>query len=117
MERDLVAQDYYAQELKYQDRIDAVHNEKSLAVSIMHEIQQDKVVLFYFLKEPASPFSGEIVFFRPSDSTKDLKLKMKFDETGRQFISKKALSKGVYKLCLSWNNNGIEYYKEEVITL
>lgn len=114
---ELVAKDYYAQELNYQKRIDAVRNENGLAVSIMHTIEQKRVVLFYPAKERGNDFSGEVVFFRPSDSTKDLTLPLHFDETGKLEVDKRSLSKGVYKMCISWRNNKTDYYKEEIINL
>jgi nitrogen fixation protein FixH len=114
---ELVAKDYYAQELNYQQRINAITNEKALAESIMHEIKTGGINFFYPSSEQKKDFSGELVFFRPSDSSKDVKLKLEFDEQGNFFVSKKILSKGLYKICISWKNNGKEYYKEEVIDL
>src|ERR1041385_2853899 len=110
---ELVAKDYYAQELNYQQRIDAIANEQALAESVMHEIKQAGINFFYPVTEQQKDFSGEIVFFRPSDSSKDLKLKLQFDSEGNLFVSKKILSKGLYKMCISWHNKGKDYYKEE----
>lgn len=114
---ELVAKDYYAQELNYQQRIDAISNEKALAESIMFENNTNDITLFYPGDEQQKDFSGEILFFRPSDSTKDIKLKLQFDEKGKLVINKSKLSKGVYKVCISWHNNEKDYYKEEVINL
>lgn len=114
---ELVAKDYYAQELNYQQRIDAIANEKALAESVMHELDAEGVTLFYPLTERQSDFSGEVIFFRPSDSSKDVKIKLEFDGKGRLFVSKNILSKGLYKMCISWHNKGKNFYKEEVINL
>jgi len=114
---ELVAKDYYAQELNYQQRINAINNEKALAESIMFENNSNDITLFYPAMEQEKDFSGELVFFRPSDSSKDLKLNLKFDQKGRLMIKKSDLSKGIYKVCISWHNNGKDYYKEEVINL
>jgi len=114
---ELVAKDYYAQELKYQDRIDAVDNEKNLQISIQHEISSNTIILNYPQSEINKTFSGEILFFRPSDSSKDLKVVLKFDENGKQIIDKSKLIKGIYKMCINWKNNNTTYYKEEIITI
>jgi hypothetical protein len=113
---ELVAKDYYAQELKYQDRINAIDNEKRLAKSIDVSIQE-KNILISFPGETAKDFSGEIIFFRPSDASKDVMIKMAFDKSGAQLISKNILAKGVYKLCLSWKSGNKNYYKEQVINI
>jgi hypothetical protein len=114
---DLVAKDYYYQELKYQDRIDALANEKNLKVSIVHEIQSYAVILSFPGEELKNDFSGEVLFFRPSDAAKDLKLPLKFDRTGKQRIDKTSLTKGIYKMCITWTNGNKIFYKEEIINI
>lgn len=114
---ELVAKDYYAQELKYQEKIDAVENEKKLQTSIDYKLENDSLILSFPLENVGSDFSGEILFFRPSDGSKDVKINLNFDKNGLQKISKTILSKGVYKMCISWNNNNTKYYKEQVITI
>ena len=44
---ELVAADYYEQELKFQDRIDAVKNEQELAVTINYEVLDQFIALTY----------------------------------------------------------------------
>ncbi len=39
---ELVSKDYYAQELKFQDKIDAINNEKGLSGSISHSLNAKK---------------------------------------------------------------------------
>lgn len=114
---ELVTKDYYAQELKYQEKIDAIDNEKNLTTSIDYKIENDSLILFFSIENINEDFSGEILFFRPSDASKDLKINLSFDKNGLQKISKTLLSKGIYKMCISWNNNNKTYYKEQVITI
>jgi len=114
---ELVAKDYYAQELAFQEKIDAMANETGLQVSITHSISENAAVLRFPQAEMAKDFSGDVLFFRPSDASKDLKIKLAFDANGQQLIAKNKLSKGVYKMCISWINNATTYYKEEIITI
>lgn len=114
---ELVAKDYYAQELKYQEKIDAVENEKKLQTSIDYKIENDSLILSFPLENVNSDFSGELFFYCPSDASKDVKLNLSFDKNGLQKISKAILNKGIYKMCISWNNNNTKYYKEQVITI
>jgi nitrogen fixation protein FixH len=111
---ELVSKDYYAQELKYQDKIDAINNTNALASSIDHKIEASTIVLNINPELNSSGLSGSINFFRPSDSSKDVKIKMNF-VNDQQVISKSQLEHGNYKMQLSWTNNGKNYYKEEVI--
>jgi len=114
---ELVAKDYYAQELNYQQRITAINNEQGLNESINHELTNGTFVLSFPSENKREDFSGELVFFRPSDSSKDVKLKLNFNEEGKQMIDTRSYTKGVYKVCISWHNDGKEFYKEEVINL
>ncbi len=114
---ELVAKDYYEQELNYQQRIDDLANEKKLKITIDYQIMDTCVALRFPGTEMAKDFKGEILFFRPSDSSKDLKLRLAFNADGEQLISKASLHKGIYKMCLYWKNNAINYYKETIITI
>ncbi|MDZ4663689.1 MAG: FixH family protein [Bacteroidota bacterium] len=114
---ELVAKDYYAQELNYQQRITAITNEQELNESITHELNNGSFVLSLPSAIRSKDFKGELVFFRPSDSTKDVKVKLEFDSEGKQIIDTRKYTKGIYKICISWHNEGKEFYKEEVINL
>lgn len=111
---ELVSKDYYAQELKFQDKIDAINNEKSLEKSISHELQNKQIVLTADSAVLSSDFSGDLVFFRPSDSSLDVKMKLNF-QGKQQVIDVSQLVHGSYKMQLSWVTNGKKYFKEEVI--
>jgi len=112
--QDLVSKDYYAQELKYQDKIDAVNNSNAMPNSIIHKVVGSSIIISINDSLPLSNFSGTINFFRPSDASKDLKMKMAF-VNNQQVIDKHVLQHGSYKMQLSWENDGKKYYKEEVI--
>lgn len=114
---ELVAADYYEQELNYQQRIDAMTNEKKLTTSIDYQLRDTCIVLRFAKADIAQDFKGEVLLFRPSDASRDVKLKLAFDAHGEQSISKRSLRKGIYKLCLSWKNNSTMYYKESIINI
>jgi nitrogen fixation protein FixH len=111
---ELVSDDYYAQEIKFQDKIDAINNEKALGGSINHTINENEVILNVDSSLLSNDFEGTIHFFRPSDSSKDIQLKMNFINN-TQSIDSKQLIHGAYKLQLSWTSNQKKYFKEEVI--
>ena len=111
---ELVSKDYYAQELKFQDKIDAINNEKGLSGSIRHSLNAKKIVLTIDSSLLSNDFEGTINFFRPSDSSKDIKLKMYFKDL-EQIIDGNELIHGAYKMQLTWVSNKKNYFKEEVI--
>jgi hypothetical protein len=101
---ELVSKDYYAQELKFQDKIDAINN----------SLNAKKIVLTIDSSLLSNDFEGTINFFRPSDSSKDIKLKMDFKDL-EQIIDGNELIHGAYKMQLTWVSNKKNYFKEEVI--
>lgn len=114
---ELVAPDYYAQELKYQERIDAANNADALTETIEHNVDEKQITLQIPLTLVTKDFKGEISFFCPSDSKKDKQFIMNFDSDGKQLIPKKLLQKGVYKMRLSWSSSGKKYFKENTISI
>ena len=114
---ELVAKDYYMQELNYQRRIDAISNEKNLKETITYQVNTEGITFEIPKVENDKKIEGEILLFRPSDSSKDITVKISPDANGIQKINKSLLSKGVYKMSVTWKNNNLTYYKEEVITI
>ena len=101
----------------YQNKINAMHNANELAEEISYQIKNNKIIITAPETLYKGEFKGQVNFYRPSDSNKDFKLKMKFNELGEMMIPIEKLSKGIYHLQLSWNINNKEYYKEKVINI
>jgi nitrogen fixation protein FixH len=112
---ELVSTDYYAQEINFQQKINAINNEKSLSgKSISHSINGNSVILKIDSTLASSDLYGSVKFFRPSDSSEDVEIKMNFTNN-EQIIDAKNLIHGTYKLQLSWTSNQKKYFKEDVI--
>lgn len=111
---ELVSKDYYAQELKYQDKIDAINNANAMPGSISHAVTKNEISLQVNPDILTPDFKGHIYFYRPSDSAKDKKIDMAFSDN-KQIISTKDLTHGTYKMQLSWTSGGKPFFKEEVI--
>lgn len=111
---ELESKDYYAQELKFQDKIDAINNEKNLKGSINYQVNGNEIILIADSSLQTDGLTGTINFFRPSDSSKDISLKMNF-KNGKQVLNTRALLHGTYKMQLTWRANNANYFKEEVV--
>jgi nitrogen fixation protein FixH len=111
---DLVSKDYYLQELRYEERIDAIKNYNALNEGVTYFVKGNNVEVVCPKSLLSNGTSGEIVFFRPSDAAKDVRVAMNFDKEGKQSINGK-LVHGVYKMQFSWKKEKKNYFKEEVI--
>jgi len=111
---ELESTDYYAQELKFQDKIDAINNAKALSGGIHHKFLRNKIVLRIDSTIFKNDFLGTVTFFRPSNSEKDVQMKLNFINN-EQMIDTRIMEHGVYKMQISWTSNQKRYFKEEVI--
>ncbi len=113
---DLVSEDYYAQELQYEDRIVAINNVGIWKDSIHLNVTAEAIILSV---PPAllPAESGSVHLFRPSSASDDKFFDFTPDATGKQYISRASLKKGSYTFKLSWEGKGKTYYWEKNIIL
>lgn len=112
---DLVSADYYAQELKFQDKINGQKNLSDLATSIACEAEENAVLITLPQELRNSSTIGEILIYRPSDAQLDIKQDLNTDVNGNQRIQSKLLKRGLYKIQLSCNSEGKNYFFEKEI--
>ena len=107
---DLVAEDYYAQEINYQHKLNKLSNaaEDDIYVRVM---QGDDKVSFTFPDEA----KGNIHFYHPSRKLFDRMYTIDLSEDHVQSVSKSELIPGSYRVYISWNSNGQEYYQQTSI--
>lgn len=114
---ELESPDYYANELMYQEKIDATNNANAAGATIDHKVTGKNILLSMDSTMRNSDIKGEIYLYRPSNSKNDIRMPMKFNEHGEQIINSSKLITGVYEMQLTWETKGIKYYKEEIINL
>lgn len=111
---DLVTEDYYAQEIKYQERID--HQINTMDMKEKVKISVDKQELLIELPGAEDhTYKGNINCFRPSDQTKDFDVVLTDESIQRIPLSK--FIKGKYLIKLNWKAHGKSYYDEQVIII
>ena len=113
---DLVSEDYYADELKYQDRINATENALPFADSIDVAVGNESIDI-HFPASLAAMQSGEAYFYKPSDAKQDLRSPIKMNDSGVQQFAKSEFSAGVYRLKMTWTMQDKTYYVEKLIKL
>lgn len=108
---ELVSDDYYAQELAYQTRIDQKANAGDIDVKVSFDEQG--MILVY--PEGASAWKGGVEFFRPSDKALDFSEAITLDDAGQQRIQADNLITGLWKVKFTWEEGGKSYYMEKSI--
>lgn len=114
---DLVSSDYYQKELTFQTKIDEAKNAEALTEKISHTITEENLELFFPTVFTGKKVSGEILFFRPSDASKDYKTNIELNGSVQQSIALNNLSKGMYKMQIGWKAESTSYFIEETIVI
>lgn len=112
---DLVTEDYYAQELEFQHKIDGKSRVNNLAENLKISIDQNNLNIL-FPKEMEGSLKGKINCFRPSDQDQDFEKEIVPDDL-LQTIPLSQLKSGKYTLKLDWTSNGLDYYTEKIVII
>ncbi len=114
---DLVSDDYYDRELKFQDKINELNNANALPEKISHIITNTAIELQFQSIFKGKNMLGDILFFCPSDASKDFKTTIDLNENAQQKISLATFKKGMYKMQISWKVDNTPYFYEETIVI
>jgi hypothetical protein len=113
----LVANDYYEQEIAYQGIINKENNYKALAQKpqLADNLQENKIMVDFSTLENFAAISGKIFFFRPSQSKLDFNVEIEPGKDGIQWIEKEQLNKGKWLVRLDWEDGQKAYYNEQTL--
>lgn len=114
---DLVTPDYYAQELKYQDKIESISRTNELTTSMVIEYNDAGLNVMFPTDFKGKKIEGSIHLFRPSDNTKDVSIDIAPDGNLNQNIPTDALTKGLYRVKVDYTVEGASYYSEKQIVI
>lgn len=111
---DLVADDYYAQEVAYQGRIESIRNARQLSEPIQVKINpENQNIDFQFPKINIT--KGKINFFRPSDAAQDRTLEIALNANYGQSVPLKSLQSGHWRLKIEFESGGKRFYDEQTL--
>ncbi len=108
---DLVEEDYYKKGIEYQKDIDVQKKTSELSEQVRFDFNGQYLIVNFPENLSDNKISGEILFYRPSDSGLDIKLPLQTDSL-RQIIPVSNLKKGFWRVKLRWQYEGQDYYDE-----
>jgi len=106
---DLVTPNYYDKEIKYQEEIDKINNTLRLKDQVKFDLSVTAFMVSFPALSASSVIKGEVNFYRPSDSKKDFKVPIETDKEFKQVFDVSKIEKGLWKVKVNWNMDGIEY--------
>ncbi len=108
----LVAEDYYAQDIAYQQHYDKLANAASLKEDLkIYADRNTNQVVLHFPAEVGKP-SGQVVFFRPSDKSMDKTMNIEVDSHGEMRVPMRQLAPGLWRIKVDWQAGGRAFFKE-----
>lgn len=110
---DLVSENYYEKELKYQERIDMINRTNSLTEKPVIENASGTIKIKF--PDFKDNITGKINFYRAMDKKKDFSVDISKDENGVQVIPTERMDKGNWKAEIIWKKNGKEYFTQSEI--
>lgn len=110
---ELVAQDYYAKEVKYEQQINRQRQTNGLEQQLTCALSADGQ--FVKLQFPAQAAHGTILFYRPSESALDQEFVIAPEANDAQLLPTAKLAKGVWRVKVTWSSEGHEFYNEFIV--
>lgn len=105
---ELITEDYYQEELLYQQVIDAKKRADALAEK--PEVFLDSEgILIIFPQQERDLQDLKLILFRTDDKNLDIKTDFSLNDKNQYLIPKKVLAKGSYTLKLMWKKNKESY--------
>lgn len=113
---DLVTDDYYAQEIKYQDRIDDVNRTSTLSAQPEIVYEQDMINIKLPAEFQNTEAKGNVLLYCPSNAANDQN--MLFDvKNGIIRMKVPEKNSGQHQVKLNWEAAGKTYYAEKTIII
>lgn len=105
----IISEDYYQQEIAYEDQITRIKNTNSLPIKPTLTLNKSYVEIVF--PQKTTP-KGTVLFFRPSDGSQDRRLPISLGVNGTQQIDFSTQQHGKWIAKLLWSDGGKEYYQE-----
>lgn len=115
-EVDLVAEDYYQQEIAYQQVLDAGKNQSALSTPVSIHANETMVTLEFPQEFQDKLINGNINFYAPTGSRGDKLIAMNNVQDVVN-VQRSDLQKTNYTIKISWEADGKQYYQESNINL
>lgn len=112
----LVTEQYYEQELKYQERIDDIARARTIG-PVRMDVTRGTVRILFPEEVHGRSISGDLLLQRPNDPSKDRRVMVRPDAKGDFGTDGMQLVPGRYNAQLEWRADGVTYYTEERIVV
>ena len=116
---DLVSDNYYEQELKFQGQIDRVKRTQQLAgqAAVAYDAGSKRITVSLPADQARRAVTGTIQLYRPSESGLDRQIELKVDANGFQSVDAASLRPGLWKVRVSWTAGRQDYFVDQKLVV
>jgi hypothetical protein len=114
---DLVTEDYYEKELRYEEHIRLVKSTNALDRPVSMDITQEFVTFTFPNVDAPEKYSGTVFFFRPSNKRGDFVRTVSVDSSYNQRFLLTDFTPGLWRAKMSWKVGPQEFYSEMPIII
>jgi hypothetical protein len=114
---ELVARDYYEQELRYQEQIDRRTRASALpaGLQVRADAADGCIEITFPEGQVSQGLTGNVRLYRPSDAGLDRTLPVATDASGVQRVGTDGLAPGLWRLRVEWAAGGKQYAAMEEV--
>lgn len=113
-DHDLVVEDYYQKELKFQSDIEKEENSKTLKTNIIWKKTKNGILLKFPKELDIKKIKGHVFLYRPSNKALDFKIPISLSNYNL-LIPKNKLLDGRWNISIDWTYNNEAYlYKKSI---
>jgi hypothetical protein len=113
---DLVTEDYYEQEIRYQERIDQSGRSAALSEKLQVAISGQSLDIRFPAEFMGKKIIGKALLYYPADGSMDLTSAIATSNNGFR-MELPGKRSGMHILKVTWESEGVTYYNEEEVFL
>ena len=113
-DHDLVVEDYYQQELKFQENIDKEARAKALTHNISWEKTNEGIMINFPKDLEFNKIEGKVFLYRPSNKQLDIEIPISLSNHNLLIPDKRLLG-GRWNIIIDWRYNHKPFYFKEAI--
>ena len=111
----LVEEDYYPKELRYEERLQATRNANALVPPVAITLGKENLEVGFPEPFRGADMKGSILVYRPSDEKMDVRVQLTPDTSLVRRIPVSRLASGRFVVKVEWTASGKGYYVEKDI--
>jgi len=114
---ELVAREYYRDELAFQKVIDGSNNANALSRSVAISEKSGKIIIEFPPEMRNCLLTGDILFYHAANEARDRNVKMHVLSGGKLELDRNLTGPGQFTVKITWNSQSKNYYSEQHFTV